>query len=472
MYLQLTKIVIPYVIPINKLVSLVNNNHTMVGTLNFVLRPQKKLKNGRVPIYATYSIHRARLFYSIEAAIYPGNWDLLKRRAHYYPPAQVKHIDKEQLLTKYEIDEINEAIQQITSKIEGIEKRFAANDIAFSSEMVIDQLKEKRGVLTKKEERKGLLFDWMDNYIAEHESIREKGSLTVYNSVKNHLKAYQEATGHKVTFEVIDNNFFKAFQKFLVKRTKMDKAGHVSPMLNNTTIAKALSTLKTFLGYARESGIEVSDSYKDFTIKKEKLEVIALTQEEFDSLLKMDLTENKRLDKVRDLFCFSCATGLRHSDVFQLKREHINNDIITLTVKKTKTELTIPLNSISAGILAKYRDQHKPLPTASNQYLNRELKDLCKEAGIDQPIEIVRFYGAKRQAITYPKYELVHFHTGRKTFCTLSLEKGMSAEEVMEISGHTDYKSFQRYVKVTENRKKVVMLKAWGEPVNQLKVVL
>jgi len=437
----------------------------MVGTLNFVLRSQKTLKSGLVPVYLTYSIHRARIFYSLDAAVFPVNWDDDKRRAQYLTDKEAKAvgINKSQLLMRSEVDIINDSILQVTMKIEAIERKFLANEQEFSSEMVINQLKGKQSAVTKKEEKKGLVFDWMDKYISDHESIREKGSLTVYKSVKNHLKAYQEETGHKVTFETIDSNFFKSFQKFLIKRIKTDKAGTVSPMLNNTTIAKALSTLKTFLGYAKQSGIEVSDSYRDFAIRKEKTEVIALTQEEFDSLLHMDLSANKRLDKVRDLFCFSCSTGFRHSDVTQLKREHIKEGEIKLTVKKTKTALMVPLNGISAAILNKYSGLQKPLPVASNQYVNRELKVLCKLAGINEQVEIVRFHGAKRIAISYPKFELIHFHTGRKTFCTLSLEKGMAAQDVMAISGHTDYKSFARYVNVTEKRKKVVMLKAWGE---------
>jgi integrase len=147
-----------------------------------------------------------------------------------------------------------------------------------------------------------------------------------------------------------------------------------------------------------------------------------------------------------------------------LKREHIKSDQITITVKKTKELLTIPLNPYSKATLAKYEGMHRPLPVISNQNLNYAIKDLCKFAGIIEPIEIVRFRGVKREAITYPKYELIGVHTGRKTFCTLSLEKGMSAEQVMSISGHRDYKSFKRYVKVTEALKKVAMVKAWGIP--------
>ena len=64
-------------------------------------------------------------------------------------------------------------------------------------------------------------------------------------------------------------------------------------------------------------------------------------------------------------------------------------------------------------------------------------------------------------------------HTARKTFCTLSLARGMSAEEVMRISGHVDYRSFTRYVNVANDKKKTVMQKAWGAvPIkDKLKVV-
>ena len=113
---------------------------------------------------------------------------------------------------------------------------------------------------------------------------------------------------------------------------------------------------------------------------------------------------------------------------------------------------------------------HRPLPIISNQKLNDYVKELCKMAGITEQVEIVRYRGTKREAITYPKFKLIGVHTGRKTFATLSLEKGMSAEEVMTITGHRDYQSFKRYVKVTEQRKKTVMLKAWGGELSTVKL--
>lgn len=450
----------------------------MIGTLNFVLRTQKALKSGKEPIYLTYSIHKIRVYNSVnKLSLFPDYWNEQEQKANYIPVKEARKLfpdlKSNELLTEIEIVEINNFIDKTRLKILEIENKFQALNQLFTSQMVINELKEldSANVKTKKKEVKGLVFDFIDQYIQDNTATREKGSLSVYKSVKNHLEAYQIKTGHSVTFDSIDYSFFNKFQTFLISRTKTNLAGETSPMLNNTTIAKALSTLKTFLSYARKHGIKVNDSYRDFTIKKEKLEVIALTQEEFDSLLNLDLSANKRLDKTRDIFCFACATGLRYSDISQFKREHLFEGQIKMTIKKTKSELTIPLNTISASILEKYKELQKPLPIISNQNLNYYIKELCQLAGIDQPIEIVRFHGQKRVVKTNPKYDLIHFHTARKTFVTLSLEKGMSAEEVMTISGHEDYKSFARYVKITEKRKKVVMLKAWGSPKPKLKIV-
>jgi integrase len=333
--------------------------------------------------------------------------------------------DFDLLPSQREIEEYEATLKDIILKIRNIEKRYEMDRIPYSSEMVVQKLKEQSKGTTKKETSSNILFDFMQKYIDEHRQTRLPSSLSVYKSVKNHLQNYCQATGKKVSFDNIDYSFFQSFQNFLVDVQN----------LNNTTVARQLGVVKTFLNYAKKQGIEVSDTYKDFKIKTEAVEVIALTSEEFETLYNLDLSNNKRLAQIRDVFCFACTTGLRYSDLNQLKREHIKNGEIKLTVKKTKQLLTIPLNSYSKAILARYEGMLKPLPVISNQNMNYAVKDLCKLAGIDEQIEIVRFRGTKREAITYPKYELIGVHTGRKTFCTLSLEKGMSAEEVMSISG-------------------------------------
>ena len=378
-------------------------------------------------------------------------------------------VDHDLLPTFRDIEDYEATLRDLSAKIADIEKRYKLDKVPYSSEMVLGKLKEQTKGTTKKEVSSNLFFDFMQKFLDDNKKCREASSLSVYKSVKNHLQEYCEATGNKVTFENIDYRFFQNFQNFLLQDRKVlkpNKNGEVEEKfikgLNNTTTAKQLSTVKTYLNYARKAGYEVSERHKDFKIRQETLEVIALTIEEFESLYNYDFSNNNRLAQIRDVFCFACTTGLRYSDLKQLKREHIKNDEIRLTVKKTRELLTIPLNSYSKAILARYEGMLKPLPVISNQNLNYGVKDVCKLAGIDEQVEIVRFRGTKREAITYPKYELIGVHTGRKTFCTLSLEKGMSAEETMSISGHSDYRSFKRYVKITEQRKKVVMVKAWG----------
>jgi integrase len=194
------------------------------------------------------------------------------------------------------------------------------------------------------------------------------------------------------------------------------------------------------------------------------LEVIALTQEELNRLFLCDLSNDKRLANVRDVFCFSCFTGLRYSDLKQLRWEHIKSTEIVLTITKTKSRLSIPLSEYSSTILDKYKQAGRPLPVISSQNMNYALKELGELVGIDEQIEIVRYRGAQRIINVYPKHRLLTVHTGRKTFATLSLERGMSAEETMSVTGHSDYKSFKRYVRITEERKKLVMNRAWGAP--------
>src|SRR5699024_8206172 len=119
--------------------------------------------------------------------------------------------------------------------------------------------------------------------------------------------------------------------------------------------------------------------------------------QEFEKLFNLDLSGNKRLAQVRDIFCFACATGLRYSDLNLLRRENIKSVCIKLTVKKTKEPLTIPLTQYSKNILAEYAEHHQPLPMISNQKLNDYIKELCKLADITEPVEIVRFRGTKRE---------------------------------------------------------------------------
>ena len=162
---------------------------------------------------------------------------------------------------------------------------------------------------------------------------------------------------------------------------------------------------------------------------------------------------------------------MSYSDLQQLKREHIRKDnTIRLTSSKTNQKIVVPLNQFSHSILQKYLTQLNPLPMISNQKLNTYIKEIGELAGIDTPIEKVRMQGVKKVSRMFKKHQLLSIHVGRKSFITLSLEKGIAIQEVMSLSGHTTFKAFRRYVDVNDSRKKTVMADAWGK-VETLKVV-
>ena len=448
-----------------------------MGTIRFALRTNKPMKDQRCMVELIYQISRVRRFYNTGLKSFKETWNQDEQSFVYLNKQQAKKLlpDVEyiKIPTQDEVKEFNGKLIKLRSQVEDIEKRFELDKARYSAADVVTTLKSIYDT-SKKEARQIDLFGFIDTYLTDHATTRVKGSLSVYKALKTHLKAFEDHKRSKVTFDSINYSFFEAFQNFLLTLTKVDKQGNKSKALNNTTIAKQLSTIKTFLNYAKLRGINVSDSYKKFKIKRQQLEVIALTNEEFETLYNYDLSNNKRLRQVRDVFCFACVTGLRFSDLFQLKREHIKEGVITLTSKKTHVINSLPLNRYAKEILSRYKEQLRPLPVISNQKTNDFLKELCKEAGISELIEVVRYRGVVREAITYPKHELIGVHTGRKTFVTLSLEKGMSAEVIMTITGHKDYASFKRYVNVTEQRKKNAMVAAWDEgskPRGKLKAV-
>jgi len=452
----------------------------MIGTIRLVIRTDKPRKSGKCPVELIYSIEGQRKYLNTGINLFHENWDKKSQSAIFYKTKDHRYLSKDEIL------DINRDFAKIKNTISDIEKVITINGGSLSSEKVISEYKTAQKPITKKEDPSNLVYDFIDKYIEENAPSRVKGSLGVYKSLKTHLKNFQTTRRRNFKFSDIDYSFFQSFNNFLINYTTSQ-----GKTLNNITIAKQISTLKTFLGYAKQNGIKVSDNYKEFSIKRQKLEVIALTEHEFSTLFHLDLSDHNKifesyalkdkngtpskishkvLDKVRDVLVFACATGLRYSDEAQLRWNHIKQTEIRLTVTKTKEVLIIPLNGYSSTILSKYEGQARPLPIISNQKYNDYIKALCEMAQINEPIEIIRFRGSEEIRTVYPKYELCSSHIGRKTFCTLSLERGIPAETVMKISGHSDYKSFQRYVKITEERKRREMHKAWGGPTH-LKIV-
>ena len=203
------------------------------------------------------------------------------------------------------------------------------------------------------------------------------------------------------------------------------------------------------------------------------MDIVTLSEQELKQIENLDLSgeENLRLDKTRDLFLFGCYTGARFSDIFNINRSDIKENVWFLRQVKTKYTTEIPLMDEAINILKKYEHYEKPLPVITNQKLNQYLKELCKKAELSDTVRITEQKGNQFLETEYQKYELITTHTARRTFITLSLTKGMNAQIVMSITGHKSYNSFKKYVNLVTTDKQKALKDTWGKNPQPLKLV-
>lgn len=188
-------------------------------------------------------------------------------------------------------------------------------------------------------------------------------------------------------------------------------------------------------------------------------EVVFLTKAELETLLTYDLTAEPRLARVRDMLVFACATGLRYSDFSRLTADNIHGDELRVQTQKTRDRLVIPLNAYSRAVLERYPTG---FPKLSQQKFNDYVKELGQHCGFDTPVSVVEHRGGKQIQSWVAKYTQLSSHTGRRTFISQGLERGMPTAVMMTFTGHKDYATLSRYIKVEDQLKREQMEKAWG----------
>ncbi len=426
-----------------------------MATVNFYL--DKPDSRGRCPIFLVCQ-HKGRKFKQFtKEKLLPKYWDSSKQRA--------KNISGS--------GEINDILDRQEAKLKSVERELRRTNPQYS----FDDLKEV--FLQKKKTKLGIL-EFIDHFISEAESSHQKKSLKEYRTIYNDLKGYQKYFDTTLSYDKINISFFNKYLSYLIEERENGQ----------NTIAKKISTLKTLLNYATKSGYNTNFAYKDFSVKKIKTDKEFLTKAELNSIYNLDLSDISRLEKVRDVFCFGCFTGLRYSDIKNLKyseivtKTEIGGDsfqALQFHVQKTKQLLVVPLNPYALSIIKKYekrtdeslsivqdeaskiKQEEYVLPVISNQKMNEYIKDVAKMAGIDSNVSQTKFMGAKREDSIAKKYELISTHAARRTFAILSLEQGMRVEVLQKILGHQDIKTTMKYVFILEDVKNQEMNKAWGD---------
>lgn len=328
-------------------------------------------------------------------------------------------------------------------------------------EIVLQDVREK---LIKSIQRENITTNEFHSVINEYYEIRRDNVSPNYlkniKTLINHLYGFEKKRKYKLSFERIDLNFYDKFVNYL----QVDK-GHF-----NDSWGKYISVLKTFLNWAVDRKRTNNIDYKKFKFEKSNKDIVHLTESELFRLFEFDLSNNPRLLKVRELFCFACFTGLRFSDFVRITKDNIRDGQLHLTTKKSRGKsesLSIPINDYADEILKR---NNYELTKISNQKMNDYMKELCKLVEINEPIITTRRKGSEAIETTLPKYEHIGTHAARRTFITLSLERGMRAEVVMKITGHSDYRTFKKYINLTDKIKKNEMTQAWSRQRHQMKV--
>lgn len=229
--------------------------------------------------------------------------------------------------------------------------------------------------------------------------------------------------------------------------------------MNN--VGKYIQMLKTFLNEASAKGINTKQDYRSrgFKVVSENADAVYLSEGELQRLQNLDLSKTERLERVRDLFLVGCYTGLRFSDLTNLRPEYIKDGLIRIEQQKTSDKVVIPCHDIVTVMLAKYNGT---LPRSiSNQKMNDYLKEVCQLAGLTSIESKAQTKGGKRVTKSLEKWQLVSTHTARRSFATNMYLLGIPAMTIMQITGHRTEKAFMKYIKLDREQHAKVMALHW-----------
>jgi len=277
-------------------------------------------------------------------------------------------------------------------------------------------------------------------FMVNYQKTSEKNWKTKrhYNTTVNHLKKYSKIRRRKINFDDIDQAFYNDFVKYLE-----------SCSLRINTIGGHIKNLKVFLRAALE--LKIHNNYyfenRNFKIIQEDVDSIYLDKDEIKRIYEINLSKYPILEQTRDAFIISALTGLRYSDIENLKTANIGEDgIIRITQVKTKKQVCLPIGNVVNTILLKYSPN---LPKIiSNQKFNDNLKIIAKLAKFNGWETITRSNGGQRITKKILKYWLVSSHTARRSFATNLALSGTPIAQIMAITGHRTEKSFWKYVKI------------------------
>jgi integrase len=285
---------------------------------------------------------------------------------------------------------------------------------------------------------KGSLLDLFDAHIERTELRTQAGQLrgatraVRFRCARTHVAAFAKAKRLSLDCDAIGADFYLRFVAYLTKDRGMAK----------NTVGSYVKLLKTVLNTAQDDQPDLLPQYRSrqFKAPTELTDKVYLTAAELNDLYTLDLSRNKRLERVRDVFIIGAWTGLRFSDWSKLAPDNIDGDRLRITVQKTQQPVTVPLHSCVRAILHKYGQQLPDIPT--NQKVNAYLKEITALV----PSLQVQAHGTAKAV-------QVSTHTARRSFASNAVKgdgytQPVPVRTIMAITGHRTEAAFRAYVRL------------------------
>ncbi len=380
----------------------------------FYAKSVKESKNGLIPIYLRITIDGKRIELSTSKFIEKSKW--------HSQSGKIKG-NSEEART------INSYLDILRNKVYETEKNMINNNIDINSQTF------KNKFLGIEERSHYLIILFEEHNKRMKELIGLEFSINTYKkyvTALNHTKEFLQYQFNvkDIQLKNIDLAFLNDFDFFLRKEKNCN---------NNSTI-KYIRNFGKIVKQAYANGWIEKDPFIKYKGKVKEKERDFLSEQEIENIINKSFGI-ERLTLVRDIFIFSCFTGLAYIDVKQLKPNNISIGIdgdkwIFKNRQKTDTTSKIPLLPTALEIIKKYENhpvcinENRLLPILSNQKMNAYLKEIADVCKINKELT---------------------FHIARHTFATtVTLSNGVPIETVSKMLGHTNLKTTQHYAKVLD----------------------
>lgn len=277
-----------------------------------------------------------------------------------------------------------------------------------------------------------LLVNYCDYYKKQYEGIREHNTTRAIKQVRDHIEKFSP----KVSLIEVNHKWLTDYCKYLV-----------SLGLEDSSIKdRHLKTIKGVCKDAMKDGIRISPQVEQFRWKTVEKQPFFADWEEVLAIQNIDNFVRNVHEKARDLFILSCYTGLRESDLGQLKKENFHKQggytMLRVRMEKTNFDYSIPLAPVVLNILNKYRFE---VPAMSQGEYNIHIKTVAGRV-VTGKYSKTKISGGRRRDIVTDRHKMFTTHTARRSFGRRFLDKGGSLIVLSKIFGHQTTETTLKYI--------------------------